>query len=322
MAVQFYDILFKNTTSSGISIPDLSGLTISASGTANVSDLFPFQRLVSSEDLDPYITNSGIVLNVEGNDLSAEQAVIFLSHHNATHIQGIPVGGSATPGPQTMSVPTVSGVVVLQYDSSDDKVKLDGLNFTDLADAPSTYSGAQAGYAAVVNPAGNGVIFGPSVPGATFSGSEPPNPSLSNIWYNDDDNVLYYWDTNRLKWLSIFTNNYLFTYGGAADGTYMTIGNVSHDSAYYYIPRPACIVGVTANAQASQNATKNFTLEDASTSSGVLDFQMANWVYRSFAEDADVDEGVELKCYVNAEGLSVRNPVVMMEVRWRYDPNV
>ena len=322
MAVQYYDIVLKNTTSSGITIRDLSGLYIPASGTREIGDLFPFHRLVSSEDIDPYVTNSGIVVNVEGEDLDAYAAQIFLSHHNATHIQGVPIGaGPAGPKNFGDDFTTHSGIVVLQYNPDNENVTMEKLDFLDLGDTPVTYSGSQAGYAAVVNPTGDGVIFGPPIPGATFSGTEPPNPSLSNIWYNEADNVLYYWDINRVKWLSVFTNNYLFTYGGAADGTYMTIGNVSHDSAYYYMPRPACIVGVTANAQNTQNDTKSFTIEDYATSSGILDFQLTDWVYRSFNENADVDEGVEIKCYISNEGLAVRNPVVMMEIRWRYDPN-
>ncbi len=319
MPVQLYNMVLKNTTSSGISIPDLSGVYIPASGTVDITDLFPFQRLIYSLDLEDLVSTSGIVISVEGYDMSAERAQIFLSHHDATYIQGIPIGSTAQPGPRVLEVP--SGDLVVKYNKDDERIKLEEISFLSLSDAPSTYASGTSGYAAVVNSEGTGLIFEPPTPGPTFSGAEPPNPSLSNIWYNEDDNVLYYWDTNRIKWLSIFTNNYLFTYGGAADGTYMTIGNVSHDSAHYYMPRPACIVGVTANAQATSNSQKIFTLEDAATSSGMLNFQMTNWVYRSFTEDSDVDEGVELKCYIGNEGLAVRNPVVMMEVRWRYDPN-
>ena len=160
MAVQYYDIALKNTTASGISIGDLSGLTIPASGTINVSDLFPFQRLVSSEDLDPYITSSDIVLNIEGNDLSAENSQIFLSHHNATHIQGVPIGGGDSVGSTYMinNAPTFSGIGVLQYDTSEEKVKLDEINFLNIADTPDSYAGYD-NYIVHVNSTATGLDF-------------------------------------------------------------------------------------------------------------------------------------------------------------------
>lgn len=160
MSVQYYDILFKNTTSSGISLGDLSGLHIPVSGTVNVSGLFPFQRLVSSEELDPYITNSGIVVNVEGNDLTSEEAVVFLSHHNATHIQGVPIGGGDTVGRTYMinNAPTFSGIGVLQYDASEEKVKLDEINFLNIADTPDSYAGYD-NYIVHVNSTATGLDF-------------------------------------------------------------------------------------------------------------------------------------------------------------------
>ena len=182
MAVQYYEMALKNTTSSGINISDLSGLYIPASGTRDITDLFPFQRLIYSQDLDTLVSGGDIILNVEGQDLPINYAQVFLSHHNATHIQGVPIGGNSA---QPYITDTLSGGYIIEYDADNSKFdfnefKLSNLrdvtvnengsfivegttnnftvptDFTSLTDTPDTYSGSENLYTRVTT---TGIVF-------------------------------------------------------------------------------------------------------------------------------------------------------------------
>ena len=154
MSVQLYDTVLKNTTSSGISISDLSGLYIPASGTVDITDLFPFQRLIYSLDLENVLVSSGVVLNIEGYDLSAERAQIFLSHHDATYIQGIPVGGSCV-GIDAANIP---GNLIVKYNRAENQINLEEVDFLGLSDTPASYSGRN-NYLVHVNSTATGLDF-------------------------------------------------------------------------------------------------------------------------------------------------------------------
>jgi hypothetical protein len=158
MSVQLYDTILKNTTSSGITISDLSGLYIPASGTRDITDLFPFQRLIYSLDLEALVISSGIVVNIEGYDLEPERAQTFLSHHDATHIQGIPIGpGTAHPAARG-ALTTASGNLMVRYNSDEDRIELDNVDFLDLADTPDSYAG-YGNYIVHVNAEATGLDF-------------------------------------------------------------------------------------------------------------------------------------------------------------------
>jgi len=157
MAVQFYNTFLKNTTDSGITISDLSGIYIPASGTRDITYLFPVHRLIASEDIDGYIANGEVVLNIEGYDLSIERAEIFLSAHDATYLQGIPIGAGGVKSKEDVGA-TASGTLVVQYDPNDEVIKLSEIDFLDLGDTPTTYSG-YGGMSVTVVSGGTGLEF-------------------------------------------------------------------------------------------------------------------------------------------------------------------
>lgn len=168
MAVQYYNIILKNITDSDIVIPDLSGLTVPAFGTNDVTDIFSFHRLVMSDDIDDYIESGSIVLDVDGEEIATSDATVFLSHHNATHIQGVPIGGGGVS-----FTTSLSGGQVIEYNADDQQfnfkpyklselndvtvnsngsITIDGddgnllvpeISFLDLTDTENTYSGKE-----------------------------------------------------------------------------------------------------------------------------------------------------------------------------------
>jgi len=314
MSIQYYNIILKNTTSSGITIPDLSGLTIPASGTRDITDIFPFDRLVKSEDMDGYITNSGIVLNVEGNDLDADRARIFLSYHDATYIQGVPIAASDPLG-RSEFIPE-NGELVLKYDRELEMAGLGSISFLELVDSPTTYTGI--GNSVIINEAGDGLTYGEATASSIIASLTPPASGTNNIWFNLNDNAIYYYDESRLEWLSVVTHTYLYTYNAAISAAFMTVGNVSTSFAHFSFTRPACIVAINAHGD-SGNASKGFELTDRNTEYVYKTFYMTNYEYYNNAEDVELDTGAELQIYVRSEGQGIKYPIIQLEIKWRYE---
>lgn len=129
--MHLYTITLRNTTASGITLRDLAGLYIPASGTKDISELFSVTKLYESETLYDYITNSGIVVNVEGYDLAPTRAERFLSPHDATSIQGYPLGHNLGT---TEIYTTPDKITVLRYDPVAQQASFSGIALTDLDD--------------------------------------------------------------------------------------------------------------------------------------------------------------------------------------------
>lgn len=126
-----YTIELENTTASGISISDLAGLYIPASGIVDVTYLFPTYKLYESEILNNYITSSGILVHVNNYELTPTRAQRFISPHDATSIQGYPLGHNMGT---TEIYTTPDKVTVLRYDPSKNEASFSGIALTDLDD--------------------------------------------------------------------------------------------------------------------------------------------------------------------------------------------
>jgi len=190
-------------------------------------------------------------------------------------------------------------------------------DFISLDDTPTTYSGGNYKYVRV-DENQDKVYFNTVIGGVTVSGTTPPDPNEASVWYNTNDLILYRWDPARDEWLSTDLHNYLFSYQGAVSGLYMSIGNVGHEDVYYYIPRPACITGQIMAAENKGEDTKTYQIIDGAT---VLDsFTGTNYKYQNMAAKVNLDFGAELKVFCTSAGQAARNPVIVLEIRWRYVP--
>jgi len=103
-------IYIRNVTSSGISIPDLSGMKIAAGATRDLREFFTIDDIDYSEDLQILISGGQAVLNDGDRDLTTTESY------------------------DLSQLPTF-------YDIVD--------QFTDLVDTPTTYSGSAGKYVAV-----------------------------------------------------------------------------------------------------------------------------------------------------------------------------
>lgn len=192
-------------------------------------------------------------------------------------------------------------------------------DFLDLDDSPTTYSGSSGKYVRVNPNNPTELIFEDAIVGTTYSGSNPPDPNETNLWYNSSDNIFFYWDLNREKWLSTDTSTYLFTYSGNIDGLYLQIGTVTNSTAYYPIPRDSCIVYIIASADNTTNPTKGFEIRDGSqANASVFSFNLSDWEYSSMDIDVNLSAGAQLKCFCTDVGTRSRDPIVSIGIRRRY----
>ena len=203
---------------------------------------------------------------------------------------------------------------ILQDQINDLEIDIENQNeFIELIDTPTTYSG-QEGYHTVVNSSADGLIFTyPTI----VSGTAPPASGTSGMWYNNNDNIIYYWDEGRDKWLSVYTHNYLFTYSGNIDGLYMSVGNVVNSYAHFHILRDATITALTADQDiASSQADKGYEIQVDGSS--VFNFNVTLHEYINENLNVDIPEDGKLQAYVVALGARVRDPILNLELRWRY----
>jgi len=190
-------------------------------------------------------------------------------------------------------------------------------NFISLDDTPTTYSGENYRYVRV-NESGEQVYFNSVIGGTIVSGTTPPDPNEASLWYNNDDFIIYHWDSDRNEWLSNDLHNYLFTYQGNCDGLYLSIGDLRHAYAHYPIPRVAAITGIIATAEERNNSSKGFQIRN--DVSVLTTFNLNNWQYSDMSASINLDQDTKLKVYCVSAGGRCRNPAVTIEVRWRYTP--
>lgn len=205
----------------------------------------------------------------------------------------------------------------LQDQIDDLIIDIEGQNeFIELLDTPVTYSGF-AGATLQINSEADGVNFILEPPGTVISGTTPPS-NLTSLWYNNQDNIIYYYDTTRSNWLSTAIVNYLFTYGGNIDGLYMSVGNVKNSYAHFNITRPATITAVNADQDPTGSSQANKGYEIRTDGTNAYSFNMISHSFASTSLNVQIDQNDELQVYVVSLGARVRDPIVSIELKWRY----
>lgn len=285
---------------------------------------------ISWNDTNAELTISTVVSGVYPTDaghLTTKYYVDQITDHgNLTglggddHLQYVPRDGSRG------FTSTVSGVTPVTDYELTTKEYVDTVisgavgaanSFLALSDTPTIYSGSENKYPRVKED-GTGLYFENAIVGVSSSGTTPPEDS--NLWYNNTYNEFFYYDPDRGEWLSMTLHNYLFTYQGAIDGLYLSIGNVSHADAHYYIPRPATITAIVASAEDKGEDEKTFELRDGNDGNSVItSFITTAWSFQDMSMSVNMDQDTQLKVYATSAGQAGRNPIITVEVRWRYE---
>lgn len=216
-------VIAKNITASGINIDDLSGVTIPASGTRNLSDQFEFYRLVTAEDLLECVASGTIVINDGTRDLSATEAALYISYDDATSLQQIPIvdpdistpyGGytvrydagqlmfdfdTYTFNDMPGTIISDNGVFYIVNASGTSQLQI-RIPFTNLTDVPTSYSGS---YGDLLMVSTSGIVF------------SNPLEDIAYFRYAEDNNESY---STSITYVSKLT----LTVSGVPSGTYRT----------------------------------------------------------------------------------------------------
>jgi len=105
------------------------------------------------------------------------------------------------------------------------------------------------------------------------------------------------------------------------DGEYLGIGNIQNSNVGYYMHREGTLVAIYAKALSSGgNPTKEFELRDGDDGDANLyTFQLSSYEFVNSDMNVDVNIGTLLKCWCSAVGGVSREPIVQVEVAWRWD---
>ena len=188
--------------------------------------------------------------------------------------------------------------------------------FLGLTDTPPAYIDYENPNYVRIKTDGTSLEFCPAIVGITSSGTDPPDPEVTNLWYNPEYAMFFSYDYDREDWLCISLHNYLFTFSGNIDGLYMSVGNVVNAYAHFAIPRDATITAVIATAEEINNPNKGFEIQDDGTI--LYNFNLVNWKYSDMDTNIHLNEGAKLQTFITGVDERVRNPIVTLELRWRY----
>jgi hypothetical protein len=149
----------------------------------------------------------------------------------------------------------------------------------------------------------------------------PTPPSSSNIgyqWFDTINGINYVYDGLRNKWLSInraeisfgkkgLTNNqYLYYYGGVIPS------NINSKRMI----RNACITAISA--QFSDIGAGTFYIrKNNSVDIGVFDI-LNDYGNGDESINIDINEGDVIKCYFDSSFSNVKDPIITLEIAWRY----
>lgn len=158
----------------------------------------------------------------------------------------------------------------------------------------------------IVNASGGGLDSGTSFPGS---------PTAEQLFYRTDQNIIYFWDDGRSKWLSEDTINFDFGLAGLFDSRYLNIiGNAGTGQFGYNIERNMTIVGVTGRG--GTNPTKLFEI-DRNATLGVGTFSFSANVVNNDNLNLDFSANDYIRVWISGTGASVLDPNIRIIARWR-----
>lgn len=150
------------------------------------------------------------------------------------------------------------------------------------------------------------------------------NPQSSPVGSADGqisviDDLLYMYDDNRSKWLSVLSTSFQFGRAGDVDNTRLRFGGtVANNNSGTLLPLNGTIIGFTVNTSGGL-ANKGFQIRirNGFVNQSVIDFNLTNNKYNSFLINQDFNKDDYLVVNVQNQGSSVSNPVVVIWVKWR-----
>jgi len=141
----------------------------------------------------------------------------------------------------------------------------------------------------------------------------PTSPSESDIWYDNTQNIWYYYDGS--DWLSFEKLTLNFTKDGNADGTFLRVGEVRSITTGYNILRNARLVYISAFAGSGQiNKSVELQVNGATQYTFQLD---SNLEYINDSVGLDLNQNDKLRLFVSSSGTPIKDLIVTTNICWR-----
>jgi hypothetical protein len=134
--------------------------------------------------------------------------------------------------------------------------------------------------------------------GWVISATAPSSPTDGLGWYNTSNGLLYIWNNDFAKWLSVDREVFVFNRGGSVENGYLKIGDALGAGVGYPLIRDGTIVGVVASATGGYT-DKEFQIMDDGTP--VLTFNLSNFEYKNSGLDIDLTVSSKLQTFATDE---------------------
>lgn len=130
--------------------------------------------------------------------------------------------------------------------------------------------------------------------------------------FKQENGVVYYWDMNRKKWISVFRETFYFSHN------YKNISNtiwlrkddsIPSNIIGYLIKRNSIITSISALCKNSLNITFNFFKKNIN----IYSMDMENNYKIEDPLDISLETGDDIKCLMEVNG-SIDYPIVSVEV--------
>ena len=283
-------IIAKNNTASEVFWEDL-GMGVLASSQETLTDIFNKTEISNSKDLDASILVGNITINDGTHDLSIVDGVRHVNFE--------------TEYEDTEELLAHTHVEADITDLSHDALTINGIEISSIppTDAQSL----------VYDSTSDSFIFDTPTVGVAI-GENPTDADPGTIWVEQDTSSPFILDYISGDWLSTGRIVYTFNAQTNIDGAYLPIGIGGVIS--YYIPRAATITSLYCKATAG-NDTKTFYIRDNVTELYTFSFDNS-YLYIDNVVRININEGAELRIFVSDEGIPVKDPIIQLEVAWRY----
>lgn len=129
--------------------------------------------------------------------------------------------------------------------------------------------------------------------------NEPDDNTSGAGWAeNSEDKLLYIWDSNRGKWLSVTKRILVFNYSGEISQGYLRIEDLLSADIGFVSPRNGTIVGMTANSTGGYE-DKTFEIRDFGTPIYSVSYSSLKVI--DTTANVDFNQGSILQAYVTSE---------------------
>lgn len=137
---------------------------------------------------------------------------------------------------------------------------------------------------------------------------------VENRIFRQKNGIVYYWDLERSKWISVFRETFFFNYNNK--NIFNTIwlrkkDNLPSNIIGYLVNRNSIITSISSSCKESLNT--NFIIYKKNINIYSLDLENKNYKVDDNL-DIDVEKGDDIKCLMEVENGYINYPTVSVEI--------